>query len=131
MTEEQIAEQYKKKTTQFRFSAVQNGIVPQTRFELDKNTAYVRSIQLGGNDLAKIQFRGFMGIRIGGDVLLEADTTTQHILEKRGRTLELGEVKPGNFAVDVTFRDEDNAITPWTGGYDVYLLIEQLIPKRP
>ncbi len=134
MTQEQIAESYKKKITRFKFDATENGITTNTGFDVDKNAVYITGFQLGSNNPAAVYFRGTLSLTIGGDVIFQDIPAqlfvTASSVEVEGRKYPLGEVVPGNGKVEVIYKDENNALQPFSGGYQVWLTVEYLIAKQ-
>ncbi|WKN31392.1 hypothetical protein PZB74_02055 [Porifericola rhodea] len=133
MQQEQL-ENYKVAYKTFKFAATEDGLARETNFELDKNTVFVTGFQLGSDNKSKLNFRGSLGLRIGGDTLLENGTPCQLFVSSVGVAVEkrffpLGEVKPGNYKVELNFQDEDNAIAPFEAGYTVYITFAYLLPK--
>jgi hypothetical protein len=127
-------ENYKVAYKTFRFDARRDGVL-NSNFELDKNTVYVTGIALGSDAKSKLNFRGSIGIRIGGDTLLENDTPCQLLVTSSAVGLEqrfwpLGEVVPGNYKLEVTYQDTNNALASFESGYRVYLTIAYLLEKK-
>ncbi|WPP49632.1 hypothetical protein [Catalinimonas niigatensis] len=134
MQQEQL-ENYKVAYKTFRFAAKENGLAQGTNFELDKNTVFVTGFQLGSDAKSKLNFRGSIGLRIGGDTLLENSTPCQLFVSSTGVAVEkrffpLGEVKPGNYKVEVSYQDEANAAAEFGAGYTVYITFAYLLPKN-
>ena len=134
MEEVQELENLRVKLQTFSFDAVQNGRVPENKFDLDKKTKYVKRMQVTGPSKSKIYFRGSLGLKISNDEIYSTDTPADIFVSSvgvdlDGRWMDLGNVSPGNGVVEIEYNDVDNSIQSWDGGYKVEVVFWTLVEK--
>ena len=101
-------------------------------WELPKQTAFVKGIQISSDYPDKLFYRGSQRIEIGGEELFPDGFHSRLLMSSlsvppRERFFDLGQVAPGDLSVKLRYSDTQHSKAPLAGGYKVIvtLLLEE------